>query len=309
MRTDWRYEVLETPCEIGLEQIDTEKCLELFTKRLAPEQKILSTLIHNGPVAASVAFAAKQQGVDLLVIGTRGRGGLSKIALGSVAEELLRIAPCPVMTIGPKADPTLPVESSKQSILFATDFGKGSTKAFDLAFSLAQKKRAKLILLHMTPPMPVNSANLSAYAPATAASEDVVEWEASSRARCLQQLKACLPIGVTLEQEPEYVVGTELFPEGILTAADKFKVGLIVMGANQSGSPKVLAHIPWTVVHEVVRNAACPVLTVAGRKGTRREKRFPRRATSSRTTNVGHPTRTARSSRAQSGCESPASIP
>jgi len=35
------------------------------------------------------------------MLGTRGRGGLKKLALGSLAEELLHLAPCPVLTVGP----------------------------------------------------------------------------------------------------------------------------------------------------------------------------------------------------------------
>src|ERR1022692_3565341 len=82
--------------------------------------------------------------------------------------------------------------------------------------------------------------------------------------RSLQQLRACLPAETGLQQDPDYVVGTDFLAEGILTASAKFKVDLIVMGANQSASARMAAHNPWAAVHEVVRNAPCPVLTVAG---------------------------------------------
>ena len=48
-----------------------------------------------------LASVIQRKNVDLLVLGTRGRGGLKKLALGSVAEEVLRLAPRPVLTIGP----------------------------------------------------------------------------------------------------------------------------------------------------------------------------------------------------------------
>jgi len=212
-----------------------------------------------------VAAVIEEGAIDLLVIGTRGRGGLTKLALGSVAEELLRIAPCPVMTIGPKADiATITNGPGFHRILFATDFGKGSAKALPLALALARGQQAKLILLHMLAPMPATSASLSAYAPAGAAADEVAEWEQTSRKRCIQQLRECLPAETGLEQEPEYVVGTDFLAEGILMASGKFKVDLIVMGANRTVSAKAAAHIPWAAVHEVVRNAPCPVLTVAG---------------------------------------------
>jgi nucleotide-binding universal stress UspA family protein len=183
--------------------------------------------------------------------------------LGSTAEELLRIAPCPVLTVGPRAQITPPTNAF-QTILFATDFGKGSVEALEIALSLAQQRRAKLVLLHMSSPMPMMSTSLSAYAPAGAATEDVLEWQSSSRAQSLQQLKKCLPAGLHLEQQPEFVTGTDLCPEGVLTAAERFRADLIVMGANRTMPAKVMAHIPWSAVHEVVRKAPCPVLTVAG---------------------------------------------
>ena len=253
------------PYELNLERIAAEKEMKALVDKLGPEQNIDTTLVKHGPVAEQMAAVIEEKQIDLLVIGTRGRGGLQKLALGSVAEELLRIAPCPVLTIGPKADiAALTRGHGFHRILFATDFGKGSAKALPLAFALAREQQAKLILLHMIDPMPATSASLSAYAPAGAAADEVNEWAETSRKRCLTQLRECLPAETGLEQAVEFVVGTDFLPEGVLTASAKFKVDLIVMGANRTASAKAAAHIPWSAVHEVVRNAPCPVLTVAG---------------------------------------------
>ena len=151
-----------------------------------------------------------------------------------------------------------------RTILFATDFGKGSTKALPFAVRLAKVYEAKLILLHMISPMPATSSSLSAYAPATAAADEVEEWEGSSRKRSLQELRDCLPPETGLTQEPEFIVGTDFFPEGVLAAAEKFKADLIVMGATGKAAARMAAHVPWSAVHEVLRNAPCPVLTMAG---------------------------------------------
>jgi nucleotide-binding universal stress UspA family protein len=265
LQPDRKYGALENPPELDLERIAAEKQIKALVDELGPEQKIDATLVKHGPVAEQVASVIEERAIDLLVIGTRGRGGLQKLALGSVAEELLRIAPCPVMTIGPKADiATIANGSGFHRILFATDFGKGSAKALPIALELARAQQAKLLLLHMMVPMPATSASLSAYAPAGAAADELAEWEESSRRRCIKQLRECLPAEISLEQEIEYVVGTDFLAEGILLASGKFKVDLIVMGANRTASPKAAAHMPWAAVHEVVRNAPCPVLTVAG---------------------------------------------
>jgi nucleotide-binding universal stress UspA family protein len=59
-----------------------------------------------GEVAVSPADAivefARSEGADLIVMGTHGRSGLSRLLMGSVAEEVLRKAPCPVLTFRSK---------------------------------------------------------------------------------------------------------------------------------------------------------------------------------------------------------------
>jgi len=57
-----------------------------------------------GHGAKTIADYAQQRGVDLIVMGTHGRTGVAHLLLGSVAERLVRIAPCPVLTVRhPKA--------------------------------------------------------------------------------------------------------------------------------------------------------------------------------------------------------------
>jgi nucleotide-binding universal stress UspA family protein len=56
-------------------------------------------LLRNGPAAAAILSAASELPAQLLVVGTHGRTGLSRIALGSVAEAVVRAAPCSVLTV------------------------------------------------------------------------------------------------------------------------------------------------------------------------------------------------------------------
>jgi len=259
---DWRYEMLENPPEIDLEHSDEVVRIKALIQEFHPPRPVESILIKSGPVVSALASAVSDTAADLLVIGTRGRGGFFKLALGSVAEELLRVAACPVLTIGPEVE-MAPSHPQTHAILFASAFGKGSTRAVPLAVALANSERAKLILLHMLAPVPAPSTSLSAYAPATTSADEVCEWERSARKRSIRELQQCLPADVVLEQPPDYVVGTDFLPEGILMAAEKYQVGLIIMGANHPASARVAAHNPWTAVHEVISNARCPVLTVA----------------------------------------------
>ncbi len=263
MNADWRYEMLENPPELDLERHDAKDKLYSLVGEFDQERKIESILVRHGPIAQAILALAGEEAADLIVVGTHGRGGLSKLALGSVAEELLRISPFPVMTVGPKSE-TTPGSPPFQRILFATDFGKGSTTALPLVLAMAAHYKAKLILMHMISPMPATSDSLAAYAPASAAAEELQCWETTSRNRTFLEFKKWLPSKTGLAEEPEYIVGAEFLQEAILEAAHTRQIDLIVMGANRTNAARIAAHIPWTAVHEVVCEAPCPVLTVAG---------------------------------------------
>jgi nucleotide-binding universal stress UspA family protein len=49
--------------------------------------------------ASAIPRYAKSNNIDLIVIGTHGRTGLARVALGSVAETVVRVAPCPAPTV------------------------------------------------------------------------------------------------------------------------------------------------------------------------------------------------------------------
>ncbi|GJQ24190.1 MAG: universal stress protein [Planctomycetia bacterium] len=59
----------------------------------------VEALIIQGVPFAEIIKVSKEYGIDLIVIGTHGRTGLSHAIMGSVAEKIVRKAPCPVLTI------------------------------------------------------------------------------------------------------------------------------------------------------------------------------------------------------------------
>jgi universal stress protein A len=59
--------------------------------------------LKTGVPAEGIADTATEEGADLVVIGTHGRTGLTRLVIGSVAERVLRIAPCPVLVVKPRA--------------------------------------------------------------------------------------------------------------------------------------------------------------------------------------------------------------
>lgn len=97
---------------------------------------------------------ADQSQVDLIIMGTHGRQGLSHLMLGSVAENIIRTAKCPVLTIG-KASSQGAEQTSKnfevkiKNILVPIDFSDHSRKSLNYAVELARLYNAKLQLLHI----------------------------------------------------------------------------------------------------------------------------------------------------------------
>jgi len=61
---------------------------------LAPDAE---TATASGPVARTIVAYADREGMDLIVVGSRGRDGAARTLLGSVAETVARRAPCPVL--------------------------------------------------------------------------------------------------------------------------------------------------------------------------------------------------------------------
>jgi nucleotide-binding universal stress UspA family protein len=58
-----------------------------------------AVLLTSASPAQSIADYAREAPADIVVIGTHGRSGLSHLLMGSVAEKVVRIAPCPVLTV------------------------------------------------------------------------------------------------------------------------------------------------------------------------------------------------------------------
>jgi nucleotide-binding universal stress UspA family protein len=61
--------------------------------------KATSTIVESGAVADRIVRAARARRADLIVMGTHGRTGVSRLLLGSVASRVIATSPCPVLTV------------------------------------------------------------------------------------------------------------------------------------------------------------------------------------------------------------------
>ena len=64
-------------------------------------------VIRSGVAVDEILQQAREAGCDLIVIGTHGRGGLGRFLLGSVTDRIVRLAPCPVVTVRLPSDEAL----------------------------------------------------------------------------------------------------------------------------------------------------------------------------------------------------------
>jgi len=201
-------------------------------------------MIEEGEIQSCLQSAIEKHDTDLVIIATRGRTGVAKVLLGSVAEEIFRTLPCPVLTVGPHSDPA---KANIREILLATDFGSESQSAAAYAVSLAQEYQARLTLLHVVPERKPG---------------ELVSWfdvQESSK----QLLRKLVPAGAEAWCRPEYLVERGDPAERILDLANLRAVDLIVLGAQpEKGIPGAATHLPIATAHKVVAHANCPVLTV-----------------------------------------------
>ena len=78
---------------------DNKAALDALAQRKCMKAAIGRQLLRTGDARDVIIAAAKELGVDLIVMGTHGRRGVSRALLGSVTETVVRSAPCPVLTV------------------------------------------------------------------------------------------------------------------------------------------------------------------------------------------------------------------
>jgi nucleotide-binding universal stress UspA family protein len=85
-------------------QINLVRDAEQRLRRSVPDDGgAVSIEVRTGNAAKQIVEAARETGADLIVMGTRGRTGVAHAIMGSVAERVVRLAPCPVLTLRAEA--------------------------------------------------------------------------------------------------------------------------------------------------------------------------------------------------------------
>lgn len=204
-----------------------------------------------GSAVREILDAAEDFRADVIVLGTHGRGGFERLVLGSVAEKLLRLARCAVLTVPHSAVGAAAGAVRWNRILCAHDGSAGSRAGVAYAASLAERAGAQLTLVSVVETVPHDGDFTGAE---FAAFRDARQQHAE------EALNTALPAAVRerCRVEDRIVYGKP--SQQILAVALQLRPDVIVMGVQGRGAFDLLMF--GSTVNEVVRQAEHPVLTV-----------------------------------------------
>ena len=216
----------------------------------APDVSV-TVLFETGQAVTTIVDCAATIGADLIVMGSHGTNGFERLLLGSVTDEVLRKAGCPVLVVPPRADATsrLPFKH----LLCPVDFSPASRTGLALACSIAQEADAKLTLLHVLDLPPENELITSGPFAYPACRDQRVR-DAHIALKCLipRDLRtSCPPVTLVALGNP--------YREVLRIAAEQ-SVDLIVSGVHGRNPWDLL--IFGSTTNQVIRRATCPVLSV-----------------------------------------------
>lgn len=216
-------------------------------------------LVQAGDPIRPILDCAASLPADLIVMGTHGLRGFEHLVLGSVTENVLRRARCPVFTVPPRAHATS-VLPFKQ-LLCAVDFSPSSARALAFAFSVAGETSAGLTLLHVLewpwhePPAPAFDEL------PTEQATQLLNFRRTREAEALNRLGALIPHVVRDRSMPVPRCAHGKPYVEILRVAGEEHADLIVVGPHGGRHPIGLSLLGSTA-NQVVRQATCPVLTM-----------------------------------------------
>jgi len=190
---------------------------------------------------------------DLIVMGTHGRSGMDRLMLGSVAESVLRKAPCPVLTVPPRAES--PASLAFARILCAVDFSSASLRALQYTADLAPAIGADLCALHVVELITGNGDGMrdEIVDPAT-------DYREAFRQAALHRLEALVPAAGGDDRTIRRMVAIGRPHREIVRIAERERYDVIVMGVEARSAADLLLF--GSTTQHVLRRAPCPVLTV-----------------------------------------------
>lgn len=190
---------------------------------------------------------------DLVVMGTHGRSGFERLMIGSIAEKVLRKAPCPVLLVPPHLTAQAPTEVIFKKILCPIDFSPSALQALGFALNLSRQADGVVIVLHALEWLAEEETRETTHFNVPEYRQYLID-DARRRLHALVEGES-----QTWSRIEEKVVTGRAYREILEVAADS-GTDLIVMGAQGRGGLGLTLF--GSTTQQVVRAATCPVLTV-----------------------------------------------
>lgn len=238
------------PHVLQLMSDDVQRGLDdALREAIALGAKHATTTLVTGLPWSEIVGLVERQAFDLVVMGTQGRTGLARVLLGSVAEKVVRHAPCPVLAVRPDGAP-----KPFTHVLCPIDFSESARHAVDLAAELVRPGGAGITLLHVieAPVAYSGEPSIADFA------RDLDRRSAEQLDTWAAKLKSKVSVPVTTRSRIGYPGAQTL----AALDADP-SVDLVVMGSH--GRTGVKRALLGSVAEKIVRHAACPVLVARKR--------------------------------------------
>lgn len=222
-----------TPDSLAADQAarDEVKRIEEDTRRRGIT---VHSVIESGVICECIVQSLLDHRADLLVLGTRAKSEAGRVALGTVARQLLAKAPCSILIISPDTDASLPLAGQWRRILAATEFSAASLAALHLAQSIAQEQ---LLVLH--------------------AGRCGNEHQCS---HCLERLRFLAPFKESHTVAVNHIVASGEAGEVIAAYSRSFGADLVVLGSPDNELST--EDFPASTILQVISRVSCPVLCV-----------------------------------------------
>jgi nucleotide-binding universal stress UspA family protein len=241
---------------VGMPYYDPAAAIDFAIKTLEPWRMMARTqeiscdaVVREGNAAQQIIAGARQFKADRILLGTRSRSKVSKLLLGSVAEQVLRSVNIPVITVGPEAH--LEVASgadSQRVVLHATTLRETSSPSAALACEIAATHKARLVLMHVLPPLDeMKREHLPTGLDSTALRElQILAAETGANELCCTEVETRIAHGHPAIE--------------ILAASVDLRASLIVLGSTMRSAVHNLTHD--RTIYRVLAHARCPVMTL-----------------------------------------------
>lgn len=215
----------------------------------------VETAVLTGYPPEQILDYADGHGIDLVVMGTRGRTGLGRYVLGSVTERVLRNADVPVLTVGGDAE-TAPADDYGE-VLIPTDGSDPAAAAVDAGIAVAGAFDARLHAVNVVDLGDVGT--FSTFRPP----EDLI-----ARLRSEGERATGMVADRAREAELDAVTAVEVGrpPSRLLAYARENDVDLIAMGTT--GRSGIGQHLLGSTTERIIRRSEVPVLAVSATDGT-----------------------------------------